>query len=882
MKVHDPPYEEIVLFAETFGEPHVRLAMHAAFPLGITPELIHLIRINFVPDAPWIAEADFLLSPFCKDMGGGFYEIDEGVKEVLFDELKQDADFGRRRVLQLANFLHAYVAEEMKSIKPGDLQDFMEAQNLVALSWINPSAAAEVIAEELLKRTDLEVLEKSKIEKITNLTQTLSEPLLQEDGLLMYAAGLKYFAHGQTENAANSFNEIEWKEDVFKIGNIELRRPEIDSSELHSQENLEEKPGDEDRVFQIFISYSHHDEKYKQTIVKFLAPLTRDTNIHFWSDEKIRLGWEWDDEIRKAFDRSDMILLLLSADYLNSDYSNRELAAALAKHTRNEALVIPIKVRECYLDSNPELTSIQSLPRDGRFISEYENKDLAYTEIAQQLSKIIDEMAPNWLSTGGEKMEETISGSSKWEPEGRISIKPECTIIYSHEDVKYGNELMRFISPLRSSVNFNWNEYEVPSKVVRNKEANELFERSHLIIILVSADFLDSNFEVFELPDLLSKHEKNETTVVPIFVRPCFIHPQSALKKIQGFPKENQFISTVDDRDREYTTIVKHIAGLLAPSPKAESPSKPYPKQIFLALTSKSLERRRLSILFELEGKSKYEDWPYQVVPNQTELSHLMKMDSKEQRSVIKKYIDESMYSVHLIDNNDYLIDSQEEESLELSNFQFDLARRKSEESSFKCIVSIQNEGYEKGSEYESRLLKKITKESSTNSNVIQLTGSSNSHIIDTLDSLIYDSENETRSLELKKSIMIMYVFEDRQNSYLKQVISFLVDRNINVIRPLDLDRKDYLDIREYERENLKECAGVIVFYSHGNDLWFQMKLNMILKTSYSSKRGISKLVIIDEPNKEEKFNKVDRTSFEVIYENDDLREKLVKFLKSL
>ncbi len=63
--------QRVITFARHFGESHITLAMHAALPLGLTPELVHLIRINFVSAASWISEADLLLSPLCREVGGG-------------------------------------------------------------------------------------------------------------------------------------------------------------------------------------------------------------------------------------------------------------------------------------------------------------------------------------------------------------------------------------------------------------------------------------------------------------------------------------------------------------------------------------------------------------------------------------------------------------------------------------------------------------------------------------------------------------------------------------------------------------------------------------------------------------------------------------------
>ena len=81
--------QRVMGFARRYGSAHVTLAMHASLPFGLTPDMLHLIRINFVRNAPWIAEADVLLSPLCREVGGEFYEMLPDTRELLLDELER-------------------------------------------------------------------------------------------------------------------------------------------------------------------------------------------------------------------------------------------------------------------------------------------------------------------------------------------------------------------------------------------------------------------------------------------------------------------------------------------------------------------------------------------------------------------------------------------------------------------------------------------------------------------------------------------------------------------------------------------------------------------------------------------------------------------------
>lgn len=99
----------VATFERRFGVPHLWLACHAALPLILTPELVNLIRINFLYgwNVPWIAESDFLLSALCRPIGENLFEVDPGVREVLLVELENQ--FGMERPFEVADFLITYL-----------------------------------------------------------------------------------------------------------------------------------------------------------------------------------------------------------------------------------------------------------------------------------------------------------------------------------------------------------------------------------------------------------------------------------------------------------------------------------------------------------------------------------------------------------------------------------------------------------------------------------------------------------------------------------------------------------------------------------------------------------------------------------------------------
>jgi len=138
-----------------------------------------------------------------------------------------------------------------------------------------------------------------------------------------------------------------------------------------------------------FVSYSHRDERYRQQLDIALAQLRRNKLISVWHDRKILPGQEWGQEIDKGLESADIILILVSADFLASDYAySIEMTRAIERHQAGEAIVVPIILRPSDWQHSP-LASLQALPAKGRPISNWSNRDQAWLDIAQGLRRLI-------------------------------------------------------------------------------------------------------------------------------------------------------------------------------------------------------------------------------------------------------------------------------------------------------------------------------------------------------------------------------------------------------------------------------------------------------------------------------------------------------------
>ena len=139
-----------------------------------------------------------------------------------------------------------------------------------------------------------------------------------------------------------------------------------------------------------FISYSHRDDAALERLHTHLAVLRREGLIRAWFDRDILAGAEIDADIAVQLESSELFLLLVSPDFLASDYCvEREMGRALERHCAGDARVIPIIIEPCEWTRTP-LRSLKALPRDGIPINEWPNENRAYLDVVQELRRILD------------------------------------------------------------------------------------------------------------------------------------------------------------------------------------------------------------------------------------------------------------------------------------------------------------------------------------------------------------------------------------------------------------------------------------------------------------------------------------------------------------
>jgi DNA-binding MarR family transcriptional regulator len=145
----------------------------------------------------------------------------------------------------------------------------------------------------------------------------------------------------------------------------------------------------------LFYSYSHKDEKLRKQLENHLAILKRNNVILDWHDRKIGAGQDWKNELDTELESAEVVLLLVSPDFLASNYCyDIEMDRAIERHEAGAAMVVPVILRECDWQES-RFARFQALPKDGKAITSWPNRDAAFTDVAKGIRKAVEAMTAN-------------------------------------------------------------------------------------------------------------------------------------------------------------------------------------------------------------------------------------------------------------------------------------------------------------------------------------------------------------------------------------------------------------------------------------------------------------------------------------------------------
>ncbi len=148
-----------------------------------------------------------------------------------------------------------------------------------------------------------------------------------------------------------------------------------------------DKRGDNFQGVEVFVAYAHEDRRSKQALLKHSKILERSGVISVWHDGKIEPGTEWEEQIQEKLARSQIIVLLICTDFINSDYCwNVEMPEALRRHDAGEVRVMPVITQPCKWELLP-VKKLQILPEGDKPVSKWRPQVDAWLQVTEAIEK---------------------------------------------------------------------------------------------------------------------------------------------------------------------------------------------------------------------------------------------------------------------------------------------------------------------------------------------------------------------------------------------------------------------------------------------------------------------------------------------------------------
>jgi WD40 repeat protein len=140
---------------------------------------------------------------------------------------------------------------------------------------------------------------------------------------------------------------------------------------------------------EVFCCYAREDQEMLEHLKKHLMPLQRSGQITVWSDTNLNAGVEWEKELHQHLESADLILLLVSPDFMSSDYCySTEMKRALERHAQGKAQVIPILLRPVHWEMAP-FAKLQMIPTNATPVTKWPNRDDAFHDVTGHINHFL-------------------------------------------------------------------------------------------------------------------------------------------------------------------------------------------------------------------------------------------------------------------------------------------------------------------------------------------------------------------------------------------------------------------------------------------------------------------------------------------------------------
>ena len=222
-------------------------------------------------------------------------------------------------------------------------------------------------------KPDREFLNQTLTQKVlvNNRSVTITAPKANHGDVTLHA---KIINNGTIEGT--------WSSTIGTGGNLFLTNEKAHYSDEHG------KKKEKDRET-IFISYSHEDKNHLKRLHVHMKPLEKNGLVDIWDDTKIQTGQKWQEQIETALSRAAIAILIISADFLASDFIvENELPPILKKAELEGTRVVPIILKPCRFSREKHLSQFQALNSPDKPLLSM--SDIEQEEMWDRLSQVIE------------------------------------------------------------------------------------------------------------------------------------------------------------------------------------------------------------------------------------------------------------------------------------------------------------------------------------------------------------------------------------------------------------------------------------------------------------------------------------------------------------
>jgi WD40 repeat protein len=229
------------------------------------------------------------------------------------------------------------------------------------------------------------------------------------------------------------------------------------------------------KAIKLFYCYAHKDKLLRDELEKHLSVLKRRGFLTTWYDQEIMPGEVWKQAIHTNLETADVVLLLISPDFMNSDYCyGVEMQRALERHAQGETYVIPIILRSVYWEDAP-FGHLQVLPTDGKPVNSafWRNRDEAFANVVNHLRRMITTLGLE-ASITPQELSSQAPALANLSPQAQQS--PNIDAAFSSSPVAQSlpsTQTAHSDPPLLGSVAIQRNGYEIKEASARARMLND-------------------------------------------------------------------------------------------------------------------------------------------------------------------------------------------------------------------------------------------------------------------------------------------------------------------------------------------------------------------------------------------------------------------------